>query len=142
MTKNSFKVATLAVLATAGLAIAADVQITGAGATFPNPIYGKWFNEFTKVRKDVQINYQSIGSGAGIKQLVSGTVDFGASDRPMTDGDHVLVDGGVLRNFVLDIAGARPTWTPANFIESTVAEIRSRVDAHAHATGLVSSSLA
>lgn len=83
--KKSFSIAALAVMATAGLALGEDVQITGAGATFPNPIYGKWFQEFRSVRKDVQINYQSLGSGAGIKQLVAGTVDFGASDRPMTD---------------------------------------------------------
>jgi phosphate transport system substrate-binding protein len=59
--------------------------INGAGATFPNPIYTKWFDEFHKVRPDVQINYQSIGSGGGIRQLEAGTVDFGASDQPMTD---------------------------------------------------------
>jgi phosphate transport system substrate-binding protein len=80
-----FKVVTLVLLASAGLALAEDVQVTGAGATFPNPIYGKWFQEFRSVRKDVQINYQSLGSGAGIKQLTAGTVDFGASDVPMTD---------------------------------------------------------
>lgn len=86
MTINkSFSVATLAVLATAGLALAGDVQVTGAGATFPYPIYGKWFQEFRSVRKDVQINYQSIGSGGGIRQLIAGTVDFGASDKPMSD---------------------------------------------------------
>lgn len=86
MTINKFtSVATLIVVATAGLALAADVQLTGAGATFPNPIYSKWFQEFGKVRKDAQINYQSLGSGAGIKQLTAGTVDFGASDVPMTE---------------------------------------------------------
>ena len=83
--KKIFSVATLAVLATAGLAFADDVQVTGAGATFPYPIYGKWFQEFRSVRKDVQINYQSIGSGGGIRQLIAGTVDFGASDKPMSD---------------------------------------------------------
>ncbi len=87
MTINNkmFSVATLAVLAAAGLALADDVQVTGAGATFPYPIYGKWFQEFRNVRKDVQINYQSIGSGGGIRQLIAGTVDFGASDKPMSD---------------------------------------------------------
>jgi phosphate transport system substrate-binding protein len=59
--------------------------INGAGATFPYPIYSKWFDEFHKVRSNVQINYQSIGSGGGIRQLEAGTVDFGASDQPMTD---------------------------------------------------------
>jgi phosphate transport system substrate-binding protein len=57
--------------------------INGAGATFPNPIYTKWFSEYRKIAPAVQINYQSVGSGAGIKQATDGTVDFGASDGPM-----------------------------------------------------------
>lgn len=61
------------------------VRINGAGATFPYPIYAKWFDEFHKAQPNVQINYQSIGSGGGIRQLLAGTVDFGASDTPMTD---------------------------------------------------------
>jgi phosphate transport system substrate-binding protein len=60
-------------------------SLNGAGATFPNPIYSKWFSEYHKLHPDVQINYQSIGSGGGIRQLTAGTVDFGASDGPMTD---------------------------------------------------------
>lgn len=63
----------------------AQTTINGAGATFPNPIYSKWFSEYHKVRPDVQINYQSQGSGAGIRQIIAGTVDFGASDGPMTN---------------------------------------------------------
>ncbi len=63
----------------------AQVQLNGAGATFPFPIYSKWFDEYHKLHPDVEINYQSIGSGGGIRQLLSGTVDFGASDGPMTD---------------------------------------------------------
>lgn len=59
--------------------------INGAGATFPNPIYQKWFGEFKMAHPDVSINYQSLGSGAGIRQLTEGTVDFGASDMPMTE---------------------------------------------------------
>jgi phosphate transport system substrate-binding protein len=65
-------------------AIAAET-INGAGATFPNPIYQQWFGEFKMAHPDVSINYQSLGSGAGIRQLTEGTVDFGASDMPMTD---------------------------------------------------------
>lgn len=61
------------------------VTLNGAGATFPNPIYTKWFSEYNKLHPDVQINYQSIGSGGGIRQVLAGTVDFGASDGPMTD---------------------------------------------------------
>jgi phosphate transport system substrate-binding protein len=60
-------------------------QINGAGATFPYPIYSKWFSEYTKSHPDVLINYQSIGSGGGIRQLTAQTVFFGASDAPMTD---------------------------------------------------------
>jgi phosphate transport system substrate-binding protein len=60
-------------------------HINGAGATFPNPIYSKWFSEYKSQNPNVEINYQSIGSGGGIQQVTSGTVDFGASDVPMTD---------------------------------------------------------
>jgi phosphate transport system substrate-binding protein len=66
-------------------AAAAQTTLNGAGATFPNPIYQKWFSEYQKAHGDVHINYQSIGSGGGIRQLTAGTVDFGASDGPMTD---------------------------------------------------------
>lgn len=66
--------------------LAASAQnINGAGATFPNPIYTRWFSEFSKVDSKVHINYQSIGSGGGIRQVSEGTVDFGATDGPMTD---------------------------------------------------------
>lgn len=60
------------------------LQLNGAGATFPFPLYSKWFDEYSKVNKDAKFNYQSIGSGGGIKQVTEGTVDFGASDAPMT----------------------------------------------------------
>src|SRR5713226_5645579 len=60
-------------------------QINGAGATFPNPLYSKWFAEYNKLHPDVRINYQSIGSGGGIRQLINQTVFFGATDSPMTD---------------------------------------------------------
>ncbi len=73
----------------AGLVLALPVfgqtTLNGAGATFPNPIYQKWFSEYNKLHHDVQINYQSIGSGGGIRQVLNGTVDFGASDGPMTE---------------------------------------------------------
>src|SRR5436305_3508967 len=63
----------------------AALSINGAGATFPYPMYSKWFDEYQKKNPSVQINYQSIGSGGGIKQVTEGTVDFGASDGPMND---------------------------------------------------------
>ena len=67
-------------------AAAATAQnINGAGATFPNPIYSKWFSEYSQLHPDVKINYQAVGSGAGIRQVSEGTVDFGASDAIMTD---------------------------------------------------------
>jgi phosphate transport system substrate-binding protein len=73
----------------AGLALTLPVmgqtQLNGAGATFPYPMYSKWFSEYNKLHPDVQINYQSIGSGGGIRQVLNGTVDFGASDGPMSD---------------------------------------------------------
>jgi len=73
----------------AGLALTlplmGQTQLNGAGATFPYPMYSKWFSEYNKLHPDVQINYQSIGSGGGIRQVLNGTVDFGASDGPMTD---------------------------------------------------------
>ncbi|MFZ0774185.1 MAG: phosphate ABC transporter substrate-binding protein PstS [Candidatus Sulfotelmatobacter sp.] len=62
-----------------------QTTLNGAGATFPYPMYSKWFSEYHKLHPDIQINYQSIGSGGGIRQVINGTVDFGASDGPMTD---------------------------------------------------------
>ena len=75
--------AALVLLATA--ASAQTLQINGAGATFPNPIYSKWFDQYHKMHPNAEINYQSIGSGGGIRQLSAGTVFFGASDGPMTN---------------------------------------------------------
>ena len=63
----------------------AQTTLNGAGATFPYPIYSKWFSEYHNQHSDVQVNYQSIGSGGGIRQVQAGTVDFGATDGPMTD---------------------------------------------------------
>ena len=77
---------TLAALVLAGVAWAQSaLLINGAGATFPYPMYSKWFDEYHKKNANLQINYQSIGSGGGIKQVTEGTVDFGASDGPMND---------------------------------------------------------
>jgi phosphate transport system substrate-binding protein len=79
------KSALLLVCALLGLPALAQTKLNGAGATFPNPIYSKWFSEYHKLHPDIEINYQSIGSGGGIRQVIAGTVDFGASDGPMTD---------------------------------------------------------
>jgi len=82
-------------IATATLGAQQTVQINGAGATFPAPIYTKWFSEYNKLHSNVQINYQPVGSGAGIKQLMSKTVFFGASDGPMTN-DQLMAAPGVM----------------------------------------------
>jgi len=76
---------TLAMAALVVGSAAAQTTLNGAGATFPNPIYSKWFSEYHKQHPDVEINYQPIGSGGGIRQVIAGTVDFGASDVGMTD---------------------------------------------------------
>ena len=82
-------------LATIAAPAVAQVKLTGAGATFPNPIYSKWFDAYNK-KTGVQINYQSIGSGGGIRQYTEGTVDFGASDGPMSQDQMSAVQGEVV----------------------------------------------
>src|SRR5438034_8907145 len=84
----------LALISLAAFAIAScsgnpgsEIRLQGAGATFPNPLYQKWLSEYGKLHPNVRIDYQSIGSGGGIKQIQAQTVDFGASDAPMTDAD-------------------------------------------------------
>ncbi len=81
----SVSVVTLALTMMAAVLLHAALSINGAGATFPYPIYSKWFDEYQKKNPTVEINYQSIGSGGGIRQVTEGTVDFGASDGPMND---------------------------------------------------------
>jgi phosphate transport system substrate-binding protein len=76
--------------------VAATMQIDGAGATFPYPIYSKWFAEYNKLHPDVRINYQSIGSGGGIRQLSNQTVFFGATDGPMTPEQQLAAPGPIL----------------------------------------------
>src|SRR5437870_7915868 len=77
-------------------ATAQNVQINGAGATFPNPIYSKWFDEYNKLHANVRINYQSVGSGAGIQQVTKQTVFFGATDGPMTNAQLQAAPGKIL----------------------------------------------
>ena len=85
----------LAVMAITGQASAATL-INGAGATFPYPIYSKWFSEYAKIDPSVKFNYQSIGSGGGIKQIIARTVDFGASDKFLTDEQLKSAPGKIL----------------------------------------------
>jgi len=74
-----------------------SINLNGAGATFPYPLYSKWFYEYNQARPEVQINYQSIGSGGGIRQVTAGTVDFGASDMPLDDQQLAKGSGGILQ---------------------------------------------
>lgn len=101
----------------------AETNLNGAGATFPNPIYQKWFSEYHNAHSDVQINYQSIGSGGGIKQLQSGTVDFGASDGPMTDEQLAQTPGKVFH--IPTVLGAV---VPTYNIEGVSGEIKFAPD--------------
>jgi phosphate transport system substrate-binding protein len=73
-----------------------EVRLQGAGATFPNPIYQVWFSEYNKITPNAKFDYQSLGSGAGIKQIISQTVDFGGSDAPMKDADLQSAPGEIL----------------------------------------------
>src|SRR3989442_10161017 len=91
-------------LGTALVASAQTVTLVGAGATFPFPLYSKW-SEVYAAERGVQINYQSIGSGGGIRQFIAKTVDFGASDGPMTDDQIVQAGGRVLPTPLVGGAG-------------------------------------
>jgi len=105
--KRKFQLAVLFLAAAAFLVVAAcapkgssgpnaTINLQGAGATFPNPLYQKWLSEYGKLHQEVKIDYQSIGSGGGIKQVQSQTVDFGASDSPMKDEDLKAAPGEIL----------------------------------------------
>jgi phosphate transport system substrate-binding protein len=98
-----------AVLAVLFTAPAWAQNINAAGATFPYPIYSKWFDEYHKVHPSVQINYQSIGSGGGIRQLLDKTVDFGASDGPMSD-DQLKQAGFKILHFPTVLGAAVPSY--------------------------------
>lgn len=102
--------------------------INGAGATFPYPIYSKWFDEYHKLHPDIQFNYQSIGSGGGIRQISAKTVDFGASDGPMTDAQLETAKGTVL-HFPTVLGGDVPAYhiegvtEKLNFTQKAIAGI-------------------
>jgi len=98
---------------TAGGTPGARIMVNGAGATFPNPIYSKWFSDYNKLRPDVRINYQSIGSGGGIKQLTSQTVFFGATDGPMTDEQLKSAPAPIL-HFPTVLGGVVPAYNLPN----------------------------
>jgi phosphate transport system substrate-binding protein len=100
----------ITLLASAASIAAPGETINAAGATFPAPIYQKWFEEYHKAHPDIQINYQSIGSGGGIRQLTEGTVDFGASDMPMTDDQLSKVTKYKVLHFPTVLGGLVPTY--------------------------------
>ncbi len=112
----------------AALSVAQAQKITAAGATFPYPIYSKWFTEYSAAHPGVEINYQSIGSGGGIKQVCSGTVDFGASDMPMTD-DMLKSCGVKVINLPTVLGADVPAYnvpgvsTDLKFSQSVIADI-------------------
>ena len=114
--KKLFLAAAL-LLATA--ASAQTVQINGAGATFPSPIYTKWFDQYHKAHPNAEINYQPIGSGGGIRQLSAGTVFFGASDGPMTN-DQILAAGFRIVHLPTVLGGVVPIYN----IPEVKAELR------------------
>jgi phosphate transport system substrate-binding protein len=106
-------VALVATLFAVQHAAAQNLQINGAGATFPYPIYSKWFSEYNKLHPNVQINYQSIGSGGGIRQLSNETVFFGASDGPMTN-EQILAAPSMILHFPTVLGGVVPVYNIPN----------------------------
>jgi phosphate transport system substrate-binding protein len=105
-----------AVAVAAGATLAAE-QINGAGATFPAPIYTKWFSEYNKLHKDVQINYQPLGSGAGVQQVTAKTVFFGASDFPLSD-QQLSAAPGKLLHFPTVLGGVVPIYNVPGVTQS------------------------
>ncbi len=106
---NMRRLLAFALLAIFAAAPAWAQNINAAGATFPYPIYSKWFDEYHKLHPNVQINYQSIGSGGGIRQLLDKTVDFGASDGPMTD-EQLQQAGFKILHFPTVLGAAVPSY--------------------------------
>jgi phosphate transport system substrate-binding protein len=110
-----------------GLTAAQAQKLTGAGATFPYPIYSKWFTEYSSAHPGVEVNYQSIGSGGGISQVTKGLVDFGASDMPMTD--QMLSSSPIKLIHIPTVLGAVvpifnvPGVTDLNFSSDVLADI-------------------
>jgi phosphate transport system substrate-binding protein len=109
------------------LPVLGQTKLNGAGATFPNPMYSKWFSEYSKLHPDVQVNYQSIGSGGGIRQVTEGTVDFGASDMPMTD-DQLKEAEGKLKTKILNIPTVLGADVPAYNIPGVTGELKFTPD--------------
>jgi phosphate transport system substrate-binding protein len=118
------RIALLGLCAIFALPVVAQTTLNGAGATFPYPMYSKWFNEYHNLHPEIQMNYQSIGSGGGIRQVLAGTVDFGASDGPMTDDQLKESKTKILH--VPTVLGAD---VPAYFVPGVSAELKFTPDA-------------
>jgi phosphate transport system substrate-binding protein len=106
----------------------AQTTLNGAGATFPYPMYSKWFSDYHKLHSEVQINYQSIGSGGGIRQVTEGTVDLGASDMPMTDAQLAEAQGK-LKTKILNLPSVLGAVVPAYNIPGVSGEVKFTPDA-------------
>src|SRR5450432_1183428 len=117
------KIMLLLVCALMSLPVLGQTTLNGAGATFPNPMYSKWFSDYHKMHADVQVNYQPIGSGGGIRQVTEGTVDFGASDMPMTD-DQLREAQTKLKTKVLNIPTVLGAVVPAYNIPGVTGEVK------------------
>ncbi|MGD0955210.1 MAG: phosphate ABC transporter substrate-binding protein PstS [Candidatus Acidiferrales bacterium] len=128
MKRTLFVAFLLATLAVTAQAQSGTVLLNAAGATFPYPIYSKWFDVYHTAHPDVQINYQSIGSGGGIRQLLAGTVDFGASDGPMSDDQLAQAKFKIL-HFPTVLGAVVPTYNipgvsgELNFTQKAIAGI-------------------
>jgi phosphate transport system substrate-binding protein len=117
------KIVLLLVCSLLALPVLGQTTLNGAGATFPYPIYSKWFNEYQKTHPNVQINYQSIGSGGGIRQVTEATVDFGASDVPMTD-DQLKEAETKLKTKVFNLPTVLGAVVPAYNIPGVTGEVK------------------
>jgi phosphate transport system substrate-binding protein len=107
--------------------VVAQSRLNGAGATFPAPMYSKWFNDYHNLHSNIEINYQPIGSGGGIRQVTEGTVDFGASDMPMTD-EQLKEAEDKLHTKVLNIPTVLGANVPAYNIPGVTAELKFTPD--------------
>ena len=107
---KKISVALMCVLVMATAPFAAAQKMNACGATFPDPIYKKWFGAFGKANAGVQINYEANGSGAGVQGVTNGTVDFGASDMPMTDAELAAVKNGKILHFPTVLGAVVPIY--------------------------------
>jgi len=117
------KLVLLLVCAILALPAVGQTTLNGAGATFPYPMYSKWFSEYHKLHPDVEINYQSIGSGGGIRQVTEATVEFGASDMPMTDAQLKEAEAK-LKTKVLNLPTVLGAVVPAYNIPGVTEELK------------------